>query len=140
MNGETLPLVWLSFEIIGKESFDLAEVTAKLGIEPTSQQHAGDAVDGGRGIRHDDRWQITVGPSQTLEIETMLDELLALLLPVQDSLVSVYREFDAEARLICAVEPTSALAPVISFPPHVVRWAATHHVELDVDLMICRAR
>jgi hypothetical protein len=124
--GEALPIVRLSFEIFGA-SFDPAEVTARLGLESSAPPGGG---------HQDDLWSIALEPSETLEI----DEMLSVLAPCQDALVGIYRELDVEARLVCTVEPASALAPAVSFPAHVVRWAAEHHVELDVDLIVNRLR
>jgi len=137
MTNESPPNVWVSLTIMGG-SFDPDLVTAKLGVEPTSHYRAGDSIKDGKGRRRSDRWRVTIGPRETLKIDTMLSELLTHVAPGEDKLLAVCTELGVEATLTCAVEPTSALTPYILFPSDVIRWAADHDVEIDVDVMLWR--
>jgi len=66
----------------------------------------------------------------------MLSELLAHMAPGEQRLNKVCAELGVKPTITCAVEPTSSLTPSIVFSPDVVRWAADHNVEIDVDIML----
>lgn len=137
VTNETPPHVWVSLTIIGGQ-FDPADVTARLGVEPTSSHRVGDPVVGNKGRRRRDRWRITIGPRDTIQIDAMLAELLARMAPSHGKLRQVCTELGLTASLTCAVEPTSAQTPAIVFPPAVVKWAAANDVAIDVDIMLWR--
>jgi hypothetical protein len=132
---QAFPEVWVSLSIMGAP-FDPDAVTARLGVEPTSHHRTGDPILGDQGRRRRDRWRVTIGPRDTIEIGGMLSELLVHMAPGEDKLRQVCAELGVEATLTCAVEPKSSLTPYIFFPRDVVRWAASHDVALDIDVML----
>lgn len=77
MADPRLPHVWVSFDLDG--TFDPDLVSTELGIEPTSRGRKGDPIraDPPRGRRTHDRWRVTIGPRDTLQIDAMLSELRA---------------------------------------------------------------
>jgi hypothetical protein len=56
--------------------------------------------------------------------------------PGEQKLQQICAELRVEATLACAVEPKSSLTPNIFFPRDVIRWAASHNIDLDVDVML----
>lgn len=130
-----LPTVWLSFDLVGP-SFDPDAVSTKLGLKPTSQHRAGDPIRAGLGKRRHARWRVTIGPELTYDIDGMLSALLARLEPAKARIREVCDTFHLEARIICAVEPSSSQAPAIFFPPAVIGWAAEIGCAIDVDIML----
>lgn len=134
---EALPKVWISFDFFGA-SFDPEEITHQLRIKPTSSHRTGEPIKDDKGRWPRDRWRVTVGPRETVEIGGMLDELIASLRPAEGALRDAYERHKVEAMITCAVEPQSAETPYILFPQKVVQWAAAHDVSLAVDLMLWR--
>jgi hypothetical protein len=132
-----LPTVWISFDLF-EASFDLRDITGQLGIEPTSAHRTGDPIKEDQGRWPRDRWRITIGPRNTIEIGNMLDELVTRLRPAEQALRGVYDANKVEAMITCAVEPQSGVTPYILFPNEVVQWAAAHDVALAVDVMLWR--
>jgi hypothetical protein len=117
-------------------SFDPECVTRQLGVQPTLQHRRGDPMLGAQGQWRRDRWRVTIGPRDTIEIGDMLSELMAYMAPGENKLRQVCAELGVEATLTCAVEPKSSLTPSIFFPRDVVQWAASHDVVLDIDVML----
>jgi hypothetical protein len=142
MSDESLPRVWISFDLVARESdgvtFDPDHVTQVLGIVPTQQNRTGDAIHDGKGRRTFTRWRISAGPKVTIAIDGMLDDVISRLIPVGQELRTVCDEIGVEPILTCAVEPRSAETPDITFPRDVVRWAAENNVTLAVDIMLWR--
>src|SRR4029077_5266709 len=132
-----LPRVWVSLTVMGS-SFDPGYVTRQLGVQPALQHRRGDPMLGTQGRWRRDRWRVTIGPRDTIEIGAMLSELLAHMAPGKQKLQQVCAELGLEATLTCAVEPKSSLTPNIFFPHDVIRWAASHDVALDIDVMLWR--
>jgi hypothetical protein len=137
MADEAPPHVWISLTIMGAV-FDPDELTARLEVEPTSHHRAGDPIVGDKGRRRQDRWRVTIGPRDTVQIDGMLDELLARMAPGSERMKKLCGELGLEATLTCAVEPVSAETPSVYFPPAVVRWAADQCVAIEVDIMLWR--
>jgi hypothetical protein len=138
MNSRTLPIVSVSFRFVGS-SFDPADVTRRLGIEPTTHYRSGDPIQREVGRRQRDGWAVTVGPRETLEIQGMLHELRERL-HVPTALVrQICTELELAAMIRCTVEPTSTLTPVLAFPADVVSWAADIDASVDVDVMLWEA-
>jgi hypothetical protein len=137
MTVDALPHVWLSLTIMGGD-FDPDELTARLGIVPTSHHRAGDPIVGDKGRRRQDRWRVTIGPRDTVQIGGMLDELLARMAPGSERMKELCGELGLEATLTCAVEPVSAETPSVYFPSAVVQWAADQCVAIEVDIMLWR--
>jgi hypothetical protein len=135
--NESLPNVWVSLTIMGAP-FDPEYVTAQLSVEPTSHFRTGDPIVRDKGRRSRDGWRVTIGPRETIEIGTMLSELLAHMASGEQELRRVCTELGVEATLTCAVEPTSALTPAILFSPDVVRWAGDRDVTIETDIMLWR--
>ena len=142
MNDEALPRVWVSFDLVALErdgkTFDPDYVTEALGVLPTEHNRIGDSIAHGRGRRTYDRWRVSVGPVETLEIDTMLDDVVGRFSDCGGRLAQVGNEIGVEPVLMCRVEPKSAETPAITFPARIVRWAADNRVALDVDIMIWR--
>jgi hypothetical protein len=136
-DDETLPRVWVSFDFFGA-AFDPDVITAELGVEPTEHHRVGEPIRGDKGRWPRDRWRITVGPRETIEIGAMLSEVQARLARAEDALANVCAEHRVESMLTCAVEPTSAQMPYILFPNDIVRWAGDHDVAVAVDVMLWR--
>lgn len=134
---EALPEVWVSFDFFGA-TFDPDAITARLGIEPTSAHRTGDPIKEDKGRWPRDRWRITIGPKNTIEIGDMLTDLLARLAPAEGALSQVCIENRVEPMITCAVEPNSATTPYILFPENVVKWSARHDVAIAVDVMLWR--
>jgi hypothetical protein len=142
MNDEALPLVWISFDLVALEregkTFNPDYVTEILGVLPTQHNRIGDSILHGKGRRTYDRWRVSVGPVETIEIEPMLDEVVGRFSDCGDRLPQVCDEIGVEPVLMCRVEPKSAETPAITFPVEIVRWAADNRVALDVDIMLWR--
>jgi hypothetical protein len=142
LSGQELPRVWVSVDLVARErdgqTFDPSYVSAVLGVEPTQQNRVGDPIAHGRGRRTYDRWRVSVGPVETIEIESMLDEVVARFGDCGDRLLRVCDEIGVRAMLTCTVEPQSEETPDITFPVRIVRWAADNNVALGVDIMIWR--
>lgn len=135
MADRGLPHVWVSFDLTG-DAFDPEVVTSELGIEPTSHHRAGNAILGEQGHRVRDRWRVTVGPRDTIEIGGMLKELLARLSPAEQELGQICRRLGLSPMITCAIEPTSSLTPNLTLSPEVIRWAAEHETVIAVDVML----
>lgn len=99
---ETFPRVWVSFDLIGA-SFDPDAITAQLGVEPTSHHRTGDPIFANRGRRRHDRWRVTIGPHVTIEIGSMLSELLARMKPGEQKLRQVCAQHSVEPAITCDV-------------------------------------
>jgi Domain of unknown function (DUF4279) len=120
------------------QTFDPSYVSAVLGVEPTQHNRIGDPIAHGVGRRTFDRWRVSVGPVETIEIESMLDQVVARFSDCGDRLLLVCNEIGVQATLTCTVEPRSEETPVITFPVRIVRWAADNRVAIDVDIWIWR--
>lgn len=142
MTTEAAPLVWVSFDLVGHErdgaDFDPAEVTNELGIAPTQQNRIGDSISARGGRRSFARWRVSMGPVETVDISSLLLELVERLEPATPRFGALCQRLGIEPKLTCTVEPKSAVAPDITFPDDVIQWAATNHVTLGVDLMLWR--
>jgi hypothetical protein len=137
MADEAPPHVWISLTIMG-DDFDPNELTARLGVVPTSHHRAGDPIVGDEGRWRQDRWRVTIGPRDTVQIDGMLDELMARMATGSERMKELCGELGLEATLTCAVEPVSAATPFVHFPPAVVQWAADQCVAIAVDIMLWR--
>lgn len=139
---EALPRVWVALDLVAREGdntqFDPDHVTDMLGVEPTQRNRVGDPIHDGKGRRTFTRWRISVGPVDTISIDTMLDEVMARLRPAGEKLRAVYDEIGVEPMLTCTVEPRSARTPDVTFPLAVVKWAAENNLVLAVDIMLWR--
>jgi hypothetical protein len=130
-----LPRVWVSFDLLGA-SFDPDAITAQMGVEPTHAHRRGDPIREDKGRRRHDRWRVTAGPRETIEIGEMLSEVVERLAPASNVMNAVYATHDVKAMLTCAVEPRSALTPYVLFPVEIVQWAAQQGVAITTDLML----
>jgi hypothetical protein len=121
MNDEALPLVWISFDLVALEregkTFNPDYVTEMLGVLPTEHNRIGDSILHGKGRRTYDRWRVSVGPVETIEIEPMLDEVVGRFSDCGDRLPQVCDEIGVEPVLMCRVEPKSAETPAITKGP-----------------------
>jgi hypothetical protein len=136
-DDEEPPTVWVSFDLFGA-TFDPDAITRDLGIEPTSAHRRGDPIKDGKARWPRDRWRITIGPEQTIEIGRMLDDLLDRLRPAEQRLRVGYEKHGVESMITCTVEPTSRVTPYILFPDYVVKWSAEQGVAISVGVMLWR--
>jgi hypothetical protein len=147
MTSEALPEVWISLDLVARESsevdFDPDDVTQELGVVPTQQNRVGDAIRAGQGRRTFTRWRLSVGPTDTLTIDAMLAEMLLLVRPAGSKLRSVSKQIGVTPVLTCAIRPRSTEAndgsyvtPDVRFPLDVVRWAAENEIVLAVDILL----
>lgn len=134
-DSRTLPIVSMSFHFVGS-SFEPAEITRRLGIEPTTGYRSGDPIQQGLGRRLRDGWVVSVGPRQTVEIASLHHELRKRLDASGALVRQICAELQLEAVIRCTVEPTSTLTPNLTFPPDLVCWAADLEAAIDIDVML----
>lgn len=132
-----LPDVKLYFRFYG-QSFDPDEITRRLGIEPTIQFSPGDPItEDGQGRRRTSGWMVKVGPSATLEIDGLLQDLRERV-PVSPADVRrLCQELQLELVIVCGVGMNMADdLPVTFFPQEFVNWAAELNAAINVDVVL----
>jgi len=127
------PIVTIYFDFYGE--FDPAEITKRLGIEPTGQFRAGEPRPSGLGHRRRNGWILKVDPESTFEIDELLKQIQAAVTATPEQIRQVSSELDVEAVVTCEVQATSAM-PSLWFSHELVRWAASIGAAIDVDIML----
>jgi hypothetical protein len=135
---EKLPTVWVSLDVMDG-GVDPDIITKRLGVEPTTYHRMGEARYKGRGRHTNDRWRVTVGPRETLEIGPMLSELLVRFAPGENALAPLCAELEATAIIKFTVLPGDT-TPWITFSPDLLRWAGERNITIDIDVMAERHR
>ncbi len=128
------PEVSVYFDFFGV--FDPAEITKRLGFEPTKQFKSGEPIPPLR-IRHHrrDGWIVQVGPVATFEIDDLLKQLRAVVTVSPEEIKRVSSELNVEAVVTCEVLSVNSM-PGITFPEEFVQWAASIGAGIDVDIML----
>lgn len=127
------PIISMYFDFYGV--FDPAEITGRLGIEPTSQFKSGEKRPSGVGSRRRDAWIIEVGPVQGFEIDDLLRQLEAAVSVPSEEVRRVSSELKVKAVVTCEVKSVSSM-PSLCFSDEFIRWAASLGAAIDVDIML----
>jgi hypothetical protein len=137
MSSEDLPRVGFYLWIVGGD-FDPAEVTSRLGVEPTKVWRAGDPItEGGRGRRVRPSWLLGIEKRETLKVDELIEELRARLDVPPATVKQVCDDLGVKATLVCGVGMgSSETTPALVFPPDFLEWVGEMGATLDVDVLL----
>jgi Domain of unknown function (DUF4279) len=127
------PEVSIYFDFYGK--FDPAEITKRLGIEPTSWCRAGDPRLSGSGVCRRDRWILRVGPAYTFEIDDLLNQIQAVVTATPKEIKKVSSDLNINPVITCEVFSTASM-PSLCFSKEFVQWSASIGAAIEGDIML----
>jgi hypothetical protein len=144
--SKELPNISLYLRFYG-EGFDPSRITKRLGIAPTSAYRAGESIapeatarSSLKTIHRRDGWFLKVGPYGQIDIEGIIQELKDQVGLAAAHVKDISDELDIEAVVLCGVlQPTSAPAPSLRFPPEFLQWVAEMGAILEVDVILSAA-
>ncbi len=134
MDEQELSTVWISLDILDA-GVDLDVITRRLGVKPSSYHRAGEARHKGKGRWPGDRWRVTVGPRETLNIEPMLVELMERVTSGDNVLTELCADLGATAAIKCTVLPGD-IKPGMFFTADFMRWAGERGIPMEIDLIV----
>src|SRR5574340_1223427 len=128
------PEIKVDFLIAG--NFDPEEITNVLGISPTKSWKKGDLISGTTIARKFDGWILSAAErSDSNEVEEHIKPLLTKLLPLKDRIAEVYKEFELEAEINCAVYVTDE-TPVLYMSAVTLREISELNASVDIDIIL----
>lgn len=133
MSSPDPPRISIYFDFCGV--FDPAEITKRLGIEPTRQFRSGEPRPSGSGHRRRDAWLIGIGPVPTFEIDDLLKQIQAAVAVSPEKIKKVSSELNIEVMVTCEVRSTNSM-PSLRFSDEFVLWTASIGAAIDVDIML----
>jgi hypothetical protein len=119
-------------------SFDPAEVSNLIGLQPARTWRAGDSV-GRRPIkRKDDGWVIEIPREDSLDADVQVQKVLAVVEPHLADLFIVAAKYRLVSILSVAVyvDSNDATAPALHFPSDVLGKLDEMGASLDIDLYV----
>jgi len=134
MNTEELPVIRIYLRFYGS-SFDPAEISARLGLNPTNEYRAGDPVADSSATRRRDGWMFEGSHGETLDVRGLLQVFREKVGKKGPEVVKVSQDLGVEAVVVCAVLPTSNVAPILEFPSEFLLWAAEMGASINVDIL-----
>lgn len=124
-----------------KERFDPDEVTARVGLIPTSTGRLGDPLGNspvpGSTARKQriDHWSLRAGPREADDLNEVLGELHALLVTGWAQLVTACKADDLLVCVSCVVELRSTFTPATWITAPTLRWITELGADLDIDVL-----
>jgi hypothetical protein len=137
MNSEDFPEVTLFFRFYGP-AFDPAEITHRLGIQPTAQWRAGDPKSVGTETVHrrHDAWMMRVADRETIEIGDMLEELQEQVNVPGNIVKQICAELGVRAVVVCGViQSPEGPSAALEFPADFLDWTAALGASINVDVI-----
>lgn len=132
---DLLPLLSVRLQL-GESPFDPADISTRVGLEPTHSRRLGDLVHPDFGARmRADTWELRVGPREEWDLNALLDELRAKLETSWDRLVAECAAGDLAPCVACVVELRSTQTPAINLPPQNLSWLHAIDATLDVEIV-----
>lgn len=137
------PAIGLYLRFLGG-SFDPAQVTKHLGIAPTREYRAGEAIPAasplipatGATHRHDG-WLLSVGPFDTFSIDQLLLEFQEQVGMAAGKVRELCEDLNLNAVVRCGVvQPVDASTPHLNFPEQFLVWVAGMGATLEVDVIL----
>ena len=115
--------------------FDPAEISVRLGIEPTTQSRSGEPRPSSSGHRRRDAWSIRSGPVEAFEIDDLLKQMQTAITVSPEEIKRVSSELNIKAVVTCEVQSVASM-PSLNFSEKFVQWAASMGAAIDVDIML----
>jgi hypothetical protein len=138
MTIERLPTVRIYLCFHG-EFFDPAEVTRRLGIEPTTSFRPGDPITkDGQGRRRGYGWMLKVDERETIEIDDMLRKLKEQFDVPGVVVRELCKDLNLKPVVICGVgqHESAVTTPTLFFSTTFLSWVVEMGASLDVDVIL----
>jgi hypothetical protein len=121
------------------ERIDPGSITEMVGLTPSRTYRAGDehvTPNGHRRLRKRTMWQVDVGPRRTVDLESMIEEMLVALEPVADAIRDCVRSVNLEHGELSVVAYMADQTPAaVVTLDHMSRLVALG-LNLDIDLYL----
>jgi Domain of unknown function (DUF4279) len=112
------------------DSFDPADITARVGVPPTACWRQGEICDRTRRERQFSRWSLHSRLSRNQELEAHVADVLAQLDSNRDAFAAVAREFGGVMQLVGYFHREY---PGLHFEPSVTEGLARYSLAVDFD-------
>lgn len=123
-----------SFTLTGP-SFDPAEVTRRIGLEPTKTWKTGDRVQGTQILRKHSGWVWAMPREESLDLGKQIAALLEQLGPFVSRINEVRHELGLGAEISCAIY-IEGQTPAVHFDRSVMSLASQLEAEIDLDIYV----
>jgi hypothetical protein len=133
MTDEIYPELYVALEITSPD-VPPAEITARLGLQPTRAWRVGDS-EAPLSRQKENVWILRLPARPAVEFTDLLEELLLELDPCKAELVALAQDPRITARLSCAGYMTT-IVPGIYFENELLARIMALGVDLDVDLFL----
>ncbi len=129
-----IPQIRVHFTLTGK-NVDPAEITKKLGVEPTTTWRMGECVPKTAVKWKHDGWRVSTNEVETVDMPVLVRAVLKKMIPAADKIRSVCSERGLDAELNCIAYVDDQI-PIVHFDPDIVTAVSDLGAEIDVDIML----
>jgi hypothetical protein len=113
------------------------DITALVGIIPTSTGKAGDLISPNRPLRHQNNfWCIKSPLEQSEELDVHIQEILKILQPGWSVLTELCNHYNAELSCYIYVEDEDMRVPAIHFNKETIQKVSELGAEIDIDMYL----
>ena len=132
LDPSTVPVIRSIVNVTG--SFNPDTFTAAVSLTPTRTVRAGDARSPGLTFT-EDAWKIDLGKHEAIHLESEIDRLLALLLPIGEKFRATVANMglSAEAAFQCCLN--EGYYPSLSFRQDQINQLSALGLSLDIDII-----
>ncbi|MDD4096863.1 MAG: DUF4279 domain-containing protein [Oscillospiraceae bacterium] len=122
---------------LSANSFDLAEVTRRLGVNPTRARENTEwpQVSIDMGIAHAS-WTYTTIEKQCLSIENPFKELIEVFFPKIAVIKELIQEFRLETTLVVVINGESVTLPEMHLSEEIIAFAASINSSIGFDMYL----